>query len=264
VRSIVIIPTYNERENLPSLVRAVLAVNPSLGVLVVDDGSPDGTGELAEDLARETGRVRVIHRPGKQGLGTAYLTGFRYALAHGYDVVVEMDGDGSHRPQDLPRLLRAAATADVVVGSRAVPGGRVEGWPLLRRLVSRWGSLYARLLLGLPVRDCTSGFKCFRRAVLASLDLDRVLSNGFGFQVEMNVLCHRAGFRIVEVPIVFPDRVAGRSKMSGRIVLEALLLVLRLRWGAPRRSPVAGRSSAGGVSRSASTRSVVVEVGRKR
>jgi dolichol-phosphate mannosyltransferase len=229
MRTLVIIPTYNERENLAPLVEAVLAVDRSLHLLIVDDHSPDGTGDLADALARDTGRVRVLHRPGKQGLGTAYIAGFRYALAHGYDRVVEMDADFSHRPADLPRLLHASDCADLVVGSRNVPGGRTEHWSPLRRLISKGGSLYARMLLGLPIKDCTSGFKCFRREVLAGINLEDVRSNGFGFQVELNWLAQRAGFRIVEVPIVFPDRTAGRSKMSPRIALEAAAVVWRLR-----------------------------------
>ncbi len=228
MRTLVIVPTYNERENLTLLVQETVLVDPSLDVLVVDDGSPDGTGALAESLARKESRLHVIHRQGKQGLGTAYLTGFRYAIAHGFDRIVQMDADFSHRPRDLRLLLDASAGADVVIGSRYVPGGQVENWSLLRRIISEGGSLYARRLLGLPVVDCTSGFKCFRREVLASLDLEQVHSRGYGFQVEMNYLCHRAGFRIVEVPITFPDRSAGRSKMSPGIFLEALLLVWRL------------------------------------
>lgn len=229
MRTLVIIPTYNERDNLPPLVEAVLGVNPTLDVLVVDDNSPDGTGALAEAFARRNGRVRVLHRPGKGGLGTAYLAGFRYALDRGYARVVEMDADFSHRPEDLPLLLHAAETADVVVGSRNVPGGRVENWFPVRNAISKGGSLYARAVLGLPVKDCTGGFKCFRREALTALDLDRVRSNGFGFQIELNYLCHRADLRIVEVPIVFPDRTRGASKMSGRIAAEAALMVLRLR-----------------------------------
>lgn len=228
-RTVVIIPTYNERENLVPLITAVLAVDPAIDVLVVDDNSPDGTGAIAQRLAGEDPRVRVLHRAGKQGLGSAYIAGFRYALAHGYERVVEMDADFSHRPEDLPRLLRAADGADLVIGSRNVPGGRAENWSLLRHVVSKGGSLFARTLLQLPVRDCTSGFKCFRNDILLTLDLDRVKSNGYGFQVEMNYLCHRAGFRIVEVPIVFPDRRVGHSKMSGQIVLEAARRVWQLR-----------------------------------
>jgi dolichol-phosphate mannosyltransferase len=229
MQPIVIIPTYNERDNLERLVHAVLAVEPSLHVLVIDDGSPDGTGDLADELAQASGRVHVLHRPGKMGLGTAYVAGFRYALARNYTHIIEMDADFSHRPEDLPRLLEAAHSADVVIGSRNVPGGRAENWSPLRHVISKGGSLYARTILGLPIRDCTGGFKCFRRTVLASLPLHRVTTNGYGFQVEMNYLCHRAGFRIVEVPIVFPDRKVGHSKMSRNIVLEAMLLVLKLR-----------------------------------
>jgi dolichol-phosphate mannosyltransferase len=231
VRALIVIPTYNERESLPPLVRAVLAVAPEADVLVVDDASPDGTGSAADSLARELGRVHVLHRVGKRGLGPAYVDGFRYALARGYDRVVEMDADGSHRPVDLPRMLAAAGPggADVVIGSRNVPGGRVVGWSPLRHLVSKGGSLYARLLLGLPVRDGTSGYKCIRRAALEALDLDRLRANGYAFQVEVNYALARAGMRFAEVPIVFPDRTQGRSKMSGRIALEAAWLVLALR-----------------------------------
>lgn len=228
-RALVIIPTYNERENIHPLIQAVLSLDQEIDVLVVDDGSPDGTGDLAESLAQTTGRVGVLHRTGKLGLGTAYLAGFRYALVHGYELIVEMDADFSHRPQDLPRLLEAAVSADLVIGSRNIPGGRSENWSPLRNLISKGGSLYARLLLGLPVRDCTSGFKCFRRQTLAAIDLSNVRSNGFGFQVELNWLVHQAGLCIVEVPIVFPDRQEGKSKMSSRIALEAAMLVWRLR-----------------------------------
>lgn len=229
MRSIAIIPTYNERENLSLLVPEVLAVSPTLDVLIVDDGSPDGTGELAERLGRETSRVRVLHRSGKRGLGTAYVEGFRAALESGYERVVQMDADLSHRPEDLPRLLRASEEADVVIGSRGVSGGRVQDWSALRRLVSRGGSLYARALLGLPIKDVTGGFKCFWREALEVIPFEEVESGGYGFQVEVNYLCHRAGLRIVEVPIVFPDRVAGDSKMSWPIFLEAAALVWRLR-----------------------------------
>ena len=228
-RTVVIIPTYNERENLAPIMTAVLTIDDTLDVLVVDDNSPDGTGAIAQRLADQDARVQVLHRAGKQGLGTAYIAGFQHALARGYSRVVEMDADFSHRPEDLPRLLAATGRADLAIGSRNVPGGRVENWSLLRHAVSKGGSLFARTLLQLPVKDCTSGFKCFRREALMALDLDRVKSNGYGFQVEMTYLCHRAGFRIVEVPIVFPDRRVGRSKMSGQIVLEAATRVWQLR-----------------------------------
>jgi dolichol-phosphate mannosyltransferase len=231
VASLVIVPTFNERENLPALVHALLPLDPGLNILVVDDGSPDGTGEIAEELKRETGRVDVIHRTGKQGLGTAYVAGFRYALVRGYDKVLEMDADFSHRPEDLPKLLAAADHADVVIGSRNVPGGRVVGWSPVRQFVSKGGSVYARLLLGLPVHDCTSGFKCFRRSALQVLDLDSLRSNGYAFQVEVNYACAQAGLRFAEVPIVFPDRAQGKSKMSWQIAAEAAWLVLRLRLG---------------------------------
>ncbi len=229
--AIVIIPTYNERDNLAPLITAILAQVPQADVLVVDDASPDGTGELAEALAAAEPRVRVLHRAGKQGLGTAYVAGFQYGLVHGYDLIVEMDADFSHRPEDLPRLIEASSLSDVVVGSRNVPGGRTENWSPIRKVVSKGGSLYARLLLGLPIRDCTSGFKCFRRGALEALELGRLRSNGYAFQVEVNYACSRAGSRFTEVPIVFPDRVRGTSKMSSRIVWEAALLVLRLRLG---------------------------------
>jgi dolichol-phosphate mannosyltransferase len=231
MQTLAIIPTYNERDNIQPLVTAVLAAEPSLDVLIVDDASPDGTGEIAETLAQESSRVRVMHRPGKQGLGTAYVAGFRYALAGGYDRVVEMDADFSHRPEDLPRLLEAAETADVVVGSRKVRGGRVVGWSPLRHILSAGGSLYTRLVLGLPVKDCTSGFMCLHRSVLSALDFARVRSNGYSFLLEMKYLCYRSGFRLVEVPIVFPDRKVGRSKMSLAIILEAMARVWGLRVG---------------------------------
>ena len=232
MRSLVIIPTYNEKENLPRLVPAILGIEPDLDVLVVDDNSPDGTGEIAEALADEAeGRVHVLHRPGKLGLGTAYVAGFTYALAHGYDRIVEMDADFSHRPEDLPSLLEAASNADVVIGSRNIPGGRTVGWSWVRNFISKGGSLYARLLLGLSIRDCTGGFKCLSRAALQRLDLANLLSNGYAFQVEVNYACAQAGLRFAEVPIVFNDRTAGRSKMSAGIAIEAAALVLRLKLG---------------------------------
>jgi dolichol-phosphate mannosyltransferase len=241
-RTLVIVPTYNERDNLPRLVPELLALDPVLDILVVDDASPDGTGEIADGLARANQRVRVLHRVGKQGLGTAYVAGFTDALEHGYGRVVEMDADFSHRPADLPRLLQATAdpsAAQVAIGSRLVPGGRVVGWSAVRHAVSQGGSLLARALLGLPVRDCTSGFKCFRREALEALDLSRLRSSGFAFQVEVNHACARAGLRLVEVPITFPDRLYGASKMSWHIVTEALWLILTLRL-----TRIVGRASA--------------------
>lgn len=242
MRTLVVLPTYNEQENLERLARAILATDARLDILVVDDNSPDGTGATADRLSAATPRLRVLHRQGKQGLGTAYVAGFRYALAHSYDFIVEMDADFSHRPIDLPHLLAAIDTADLVIGSRNIPGGRVVGWSPLRQLISKGGSLYTRLILGVPIRDCTSGFKCFRRAAIEALDLDALRSNGYAFQVEVNYACAQAGLRIAEVPIIFPDRAAGHSKMSGRIVLEAMLVVLRLRLGL---APVPLASSTG-------------------
>ena len=228
-RGVVVIPTYNERENLGRLVGQILRSQPELDVLVVDDNSPDGTGDIADELALREPRVAVLHRTRKDGLGSAYLAGFRRALTGPYDYVAQMDADFSHRVEDLPGLIAAAGTADVAIGSRSVPGGHAVDRSPMRRLVSAGGSAYARLLLGLPVRDCTGGFKCFRREALLGIDLDAVRSRGYAFQVEMNHLCHRAGLRLVEVPIVFPDRVAGHSKMTWRIFIEGWLAVIRLR-----------------------------------
>jgi dolichol-phosphate mannosyltransferase len=224
-------PTYNEVENLPMIVEAVLAIDSGIDVLIVDDNSPDGTGRLADRLRDRDPRVKVMHRQGKRGLGTAYLDGFTFGLRRGYDFLVEMDADFSHRPEDLERMLHVAASgqADVVVGSRNVPGGKVIGWSPLRQLVSRGGSVYARWVLGLPVQDCTSGFKVFTREALEAIDLSLIRSNGYGFQVEVNHACDQAGLRIVEVPIVFPDRAQGSSKMSPAIALEAAAVVLGLR-----------------------------------
>jgi dolichol-phosphate mannosyltransferase len=229
---LVIIPTYNEAANIEPLMAAILAQGPQFDVLVVDDNSPDGTGERVAALAARCPRVQLLARPGKLGLGTAYIAGFTRGLEQHYQYLCEMDADFSHQPHYLPALLRAAEReADVVLGSRNVPGGRVEQWSALRKLISRGGSLYARLILGLPVRDCTGGFKCFRASALRRLDFASVRSSGYAFQVEMNYRCFQAGLRIKEIPIVFPNRVAGRSKMSQRIVLEAALMVLRMRLG---------------------------------
>ena len=234
LRALVILPTYNERENLPRLLDAILKIHPGLDALVVDDNSPDGTGDQADRIAARETRVKVLHRDGKYGLGTAYVAGFEYSLRHAYDYVIEMDADFSHRPEDLPALLSAAANADVVIGSRNVPGGRTIGWSWLRIFVSRGGSLYTRFFLKLPIMDCTSGFKCFSRSALSHLDLEHLLSNGYAFQVEVNHAFHQAGLTFAEVPITFPERTAGRSKMSPGIILEAALLVIRLRLGLAR------------------------------
>jgi dolichol-phosphate mannosyltransferase len=231
----VCLPTYNERENLEPMLRALEGVlGPDDRVLVIDDDSPDGTGELADRLAAELGFVDVLHRPEKEGLGPAYLAGFRLALDAGAELIVEIDCDFSHDPLDLPRLLMAADEADVVLGSRYVSGGGIENWGLLRRAISAGGSLYARLLLGVPVRDLTGGFKVFRRAVLEAIPLDRVRSRGYAFQIELTYRALRRGFRVEEVPIRFADRAVGGSKMSRAIVLEAIWKVPLLRLAALR------------------------------
>jgi dolichol-phosphate mannosyltransferase len=235
VRVCVCLPTYNERENLEPMLRALGDV---LGegdrVLVIDDDSPDGTGAIADRLAAELAFVDVLHRPRKEGLGPAYLAGFRRALDAGAELVVEIDCDFSHDPADVPRLVAAADDADVVLGSRYVPGGGVENWGVIRRAISAGGSIYARLVLGVPVRDLTGGFKCFRRAVLEAVPLDRVHSRGYAFQIELTYRALRQGFHVREVPIRFSDRVVGGSKMSRAIVLEAIWKVPLLRLAALR------------------------------
>ena len=227
-RACVVLPTYNERENVPLIVPAILAASPLVDVLVVDDNSPDGTGKLADDLAAHDPRVRVLHRERKEGLGRAYLAGFAEALRAGYGRIVEMDADFSHDPSRLPALL--ATDADVVLGSRYVPGGGTVNWGTGRRMLSRGGSLYARAILGVSVRDLTGGFKCFRRNVLEALDLPSVRSSGYAFQIELTFRAIRRGFKVVEVPILFTDRRVGKSKMSRSIVAEALWMVWKLRF----------------------------------
>lgn len=229
----IILPTYNERENLERFVDALLAVFESNGldgrILVVDDNSPDGTGDIADRLAEKHGNISVLHRQAKEGLGPAYLAGFKEALKTGSRYIFEMDSDFSHDPANVPRMLDAAVNADLVLGSRYVPGGRVENWGLLRRLISRWGSLYARWILGIPVNDLTGGFKCFNRKVLESIDLDRVSAHGYGFQIELTYKAIKRGFGVKEIPITFVDRELGQSKMSKRIVWEAAFIVWKLR-----------------------------------
>jgi dolichol-phosphate mannosyltransferase len=230
-----VLPTYNEAGNVEAFVEAARSKLPaSARLLIVDDNSPDGTGEIADRLAETHENVGVLHRPHKEGLGPAYVAGFRRALAGGAGLVLEMDSDFSHDPAYLPRLLEAAARADLVLGSRYVPGGGVSDWGPLRRVISRGGSAYARFVLGVEVRDLTGGFKCFRREVLEAIDLDSVRARGYAFQVEMTYRAIRAGFRVAEVPIVFRERRVGSSKMDGSIVAEAIWQVPRLRFGSER------------------------------
>ncbi len=240
-RTVVCLPTYDERENLEPMLDAILASVPEVDVLVIDDNSPDGTGRLADAYAAREPRVKVLHRPGKQGLGKAYLAGFGWALERGYDLVLEMDADFSHDPKYLPAMLAKAREADLVLGSRYVPGGGTVNWGLGRRLLSRGGSLYARTILGIRVRDLTGGFKCFRREVLEAIDLGSVECSGYSFQIELTYRALRRGFRVAEVPIVFVDRRVGHSKMSRRIVLEALGKVWTIRRSAFARSASGGQ-----------------------
>ena len=230
-KALVIIPTYNEQDNISHIVPAVLAQDPSFEVLVVDDGSPDGTGDVADQMASEDSRIHVLHRPGKLGLGTAYLAGFKWALARDYAYVMEMDADFSHPVERLPDFLEAIKNADVVLGSRYLNGEvNVVNWPMSRLFLSYSANIYARTITGLPLFDATGGFKMFRREVLEAIDLDDVRSNGYAFQIEMSFRAWKKGFKIVEIPIVFVDRTRGASKMSKSIVREAVWMVWRLRW----------------------------------
>ena len=231
LKPIVVIPTYNESGNLERLARQILALEPNLHLLVVDDNSPDGTGDLADRLAAETGRVSVLHRAGKLGLGSAYREGFARALAMGADLVVQMDADFSHDPSILPVFFEKMKECDLVVGSRYLNGVSVVNWPLRRLMLSYCASVYTRVITGLTISDCTSGFKCFRAATLRAIDLSSIRSDGYSFQIEMNYRCVELGLRVAEVPIIFIDRHAGTSKMSKRIVREAVLMVWKLKLG---------------------------------
>jgi dolichol-phosphate mannosyltransferase len=233
-RVLVIIPTYNEVENIEPIVGRVIASVPAANVLVVDDGSPDGTGKLADCLADADDRIHVLHRTHKNGLGAAYIAGFDWGLDAGYDVLVEMDADGSHAPEQLPRLLGALSHADLVLGSRWVPGGIVQNWPWSRKIISRGGSWYARLATGIGLRDATGGYRAYRRGVLVGIDYRAVASQGYCFQIDLAWRAIRGGYRVVEVPITFADRVRGESKMDGAIVREAFCRVTR--WGYAHRS----------------------------
>jgi dolichol-phosphate mannosyltransferase len=226
-RVVVLIPTYNERENLPRIVARVRSAVPTVDILVLDDNSPDGTGAVADDLAGTDPQVHVLHRAGKEGLGAAYLAGFAWALDRGYDAAVEMDADGSHQPEQLPALLEAAERADVVIGSRWVSGGTVVNWPLSRKILSVGGNLYVRVMLAMSVHDATGGYRVYRASALHRMDLHSVESQGYGFQVDMTWRAVRSGLTVVEVPIEFVERVLGESKMSGQIVQEAMLNVTK-------------------------------------
>jgi dolichol-phosphate mannosyltransferase len=232
-RLLVVLPTYNEAPNLPQIVPAILSQDPRLEVLVVDDNSPDGTGQVADELAATLARVHVLHRPAKDGLGRAYLAGFRWGLEHGYELLFEMDADFSHDPKFLRDLIGAIdAGADLAIGSRYKTGVNVINWPMSRLLLSSGANLYARIVTGMPLTDSTGGFKCFRRRVLEAIPLEKVQSNGYSFQIEMSYRAWRKGFRLQEVPIIFTDRVEGHSKMSKKIVREAIWMVWWLRLSA--------------------------------
>lgn len=236
MKTLIIIPTYNELENLPSLIEKIFLYAPATDILIVDDNSPDGTGARADSMSKEDPRIHVIHRSEKAGLGTAYIAGFKFAIAHGYDAAFEMDADFSHDPRYLPDFLARIEDADLVIGSRYIPGGSTPNWSFLRRLISGCGNIYARTILGMQVHDCTAGFRCYRRAVLETIGLDTIQSQGYGFQVEMAYRTQKLGFRIVETPIVFMDRRVGKSKMSRAIMIEGFTYVLRERF---RKAPVA-------------------------
>jgi len=230
VRTLVVVPTYNEKENIERIIEEVLATNPEVEILVVDDNSPDGTGEIIDRRSEQEPRVHVLHREGKLGLGSAYVAGFKYAIREGYDAVFEMDADFSHDPKVIPEFLKKLVDYDLVLGSRYLDGVSVINWPMSRLLLSYFANIYARVVTGAPIRDLTGGYKCFRREVLEAIDLDKIHSDGYAFQIEMDVKTWRKGFRVLEIPIIFVERGVGTSKMSRRIIWEALWLVWRLRF----------------------------------
>jgi dolichol-phosphate mannosyltransferase len=242
-RVLVIIPTFNEADNIRIIVERVRRATPAVDILVADDNSPDGTGAIADELAAADPAVHVLHRPGKQGLGAAYIAGFAYGTAHGYDAVVEMDADGSHAPEELPRLLDTLADADVVLGSRYVSGGRTVNWPAHRQAISRIGNLYVRLALGMPLRDATGGYRAYRTPILDKIDVASIASQGYCFQVDLAWRSHRDGFRVAEMPITFTERERGTSKMSSSIVREALWRVTV--WGTAARWTALKKAVAG-------------------
>jgi len=230
MKTLIIIPTYNEFDNLRPLLQEIFSFAHAVDVLIVDDNSPDGTGKLADQIHVENPQVNVLHRAGKLGLGTAYIAGFKYAVEHGYDAAFEMDADFSHDPRYLPDFLQKIENADLVIGSRYVEGGDTPNWSLLRRFISGGGNIFARFMLGIPVHDCTAGYRCYRRQVLESIELDTIESQGYAFQVELAYRVYKHGFKIVETPIIFMDRRVGKSKMSRTIFLEGLTWVIRTRF----------------------------------
>jgi dolichol-phosphate mannosyltransferase len=227
---LVVIPTFNEADNIQKIIGDVLSVESLLDVLVVDDASPDGTGSIVKQMMTANDRIRLIEREGKKGLGTAYVAGFKYALANGYSYVFEMDADFSHNPQEIPNFLKKIIDNDLVIGSRYLTGVTVVNWPLRRLILSYGANLYTRIITGMPIKDATGGFKCFRRLVLESIDLESIHSNGYAFQIEMNFKAWKKGFRMTEIPIIFEDRRVGFSKMSKKIVFEAIIMVWKLKW----------------------------------
>ncbi|MCX6830675.1 MAG: polyprenol monophosphomannose synthase [candidate division Zixibacteria bacterium] len=227
-RALVLLPTYNEKDNIEKISRQVIAIDPRIEVLIVDDNSPDGTGQIADRLAAENPRIKVLHRTGKQGLGRAYIAGFHYGIEKKYDYIFEMDADFSHQPKYLADHLKNIETCDISLGSRYIKGGGIENWPKMRWAISYYANVYSRVVTGLPVRDATGGFKCFRRRVLESLDLDSIRSNGYSFQIEVSFRAWLHGFKIQETPIVFVEREAGHSKFSKKIIYEAVFMVLYL------------------------------------
>ena len=235
MKTIIVIPTYNEIENIEKLILAVLSIMPKTHILVVDDSSPDGTAKAVEDMKRNDERIHLILRPEKSGLGTAYIAGFKYALERNYDAVFEMDADFSHDPNELPNLLNALEGHDLVIGSRYLTGVNVVNWPLRRLILSYGANLYTRIITGLPIKDATGGFKCFRAEALRKIELDKVRTNGYGFQIEMNYLLWKSGAKIKELPIIFIDRRSGVSKMNKKIIFEAVFLVWKLVFMAPKK-----------------------------
>jgi len=229
MKAIVIIPTYNESQNIVKLIEKIFSVAPEIHILVVDDNSPDGTAELVEKLMQSDDRLHLIRRPGKLGLGTAYIAGFKYALEKGYDAIFEMDADFSHNPEDISRFLEALQDADLVIGSRYLTGVNVINWPLRRLILSYFANMYTRVITGMPIKDATGGYKCFRASALKQIDLDKVKTNGYGFQIEMNFRLWAKGFRVKEIPIIFVDRMNGESKMNKKIIIEAVFLVWKLK-----------------------------------